>query len=124
MTRKVDDQVGHAGRKPKRMKMERLEGWGVGTSPEEEVKDGRDLQLERIDDWKEVTMTLEDKQRKRQTSIQEWTGERAIVEEIDPEIEIVPEGRKIENVTSKPSQRKRIRGKLRKKEQKRMKQTH
>ena len=45
LKRKLDDQVGHAGRKPKRMKMGRLEGRGVGTSPEEEVMDGRDDQL-------------------------------------------------------------------------------
>ena len=42
------------------------------------------------------------------------------------EVENVPEGRKIETITStsKPSQRKRTKGKLTKKEQKRMKQTH
>ena len=47
LKRKLDHQVGHADRKPKRMKMGRLEGRGVGTSPEEEAKDGRDDQLER-----------------------------------------------------------------------------
>ena len=69
LKRKLEDQIVHEGRKPKRLRMDRLEGWGVCTSPEEGLKDGRDVQL--LEDWKEVTMPLEDNQRKRQTSIQE-----------------------------------------------------
>ena len=67
---------------------------------------------------------LEDIQRKRQTSIQKWKRKRARVDESVQEVENISEGRKMEAVTSKPSQRKRTRGKLTKKEQKRMKQTH
>ena len=107
LKRKLDDQVVHAGRKPKRLRMERLEGWVVCTSPEEGVRDGRDDQLVVKDDWKEVTMPLEDMQRKRQTSIQEWTGKRARVDESVQEVENVPEGRKIVTITSKATQRKR-----------------
>ena len=29
LKRKLDDQVGHAGRIPKRLRLERLEGWGM-----------------------------------------------------------------------------------------------
>ena len=50
LKRKLDDQVVHAGRKPKRLRMERLEGWVVCTSPEEGVRDGRDDQLVVKDD--------------------------------------------------------------------------
>ena len=29
LKRKLEDQVGHAGRIPKRLRLERLEGWGM-----------------------------------------------------------------------------------------------
>ena len=44
--------------------MERLEGWGLGTSPEEGVKEGKQDQLVMKDDWKLVAMPLEDLQMK------------------------------------------------------------
>ena len=92
------------------------------TSPEEGLEDGGDVQL--LEDWKEVTMSLplEDNQKRRQTKIQEWTGKRARVEEEIPEDETIPEVRKIGKVIPKPTKRKRLTGKLTKKEQKRMKQ--
>ena len=34
LKKKPDDQIVHEGRKPKRLRMERLEEWGVGTSTE------------------------------------------------------------------------------------------
>ena len=85
------------------------------------MEDGGDVQLE---DWKEVTMSLplEDNQKRRQTSIQEWIGKKARMEEEIPEDENIPEVRKIGKVIPKPTKRKRLTGKLTKKEQKRMKQ--
>ena len=80
LKRKLDDQIVHAGRKPKRLRIERLEGWGLGTSPEEGVKEGEQDQLVVKVDWKVVTMSLEDVQMKKQTSIQEWTMKRARVD--------------------------------------------
>ena len=55
--------------------MERLEGWGVGTSMEDEVEDGGDVQLT---DWKVTRMSqpLEAIQKRTQTSIQDWTVKR------------------------------------------------
>jgi hypothetical protein len=52
---KAEPQADPVGRKPKRVRMERLKGWGIGTSPGYGVEDGGDVQLK---DWKEATMTL------------------------------------------------------------------
>ena len=87
LKRKMDDQIVHAGRKPKRLRMERLEGWGVGTSTKEGVKEGKHDQLVVNEDWKGVTMPLEDIQMKKQTSIQDWTRKRARVDESKEDID-------------------------------------
>ena len=71
LKRKLDDQIVHAGRKPKMLRMKRLEGWGLVTSPEEGVKEGKQDQLVVKDDWKVVKMPLEDIKMKKQTSIQD-----------------------------------------------------
>ena len=44
-------------------------------------------------------MPLEDMQRNRQTSIQEWKGKRDRVDESVQEVENVPEERKTETIT-------------------------
>ena len=95
---------------------------GDEPSQEEGLKDGGDVQL--LEDWKEVTMPMEDNQRKGQTSIQECTGKRARVEESIQEDDNIPEVRKIGNIIPKPTKSRRQTGKLNKKEQKRMKQGH
>jgi hypothetical protein len=78
LKRKAEPQAGQVGRKPKRLRMERLEGLGIGTSQVDGVEDGWDVQLK---DWKEATMTLslEATQKRRQTSIQDWTEKRASI---------------------------------------------
>ena len=80
MKRKSETQADQFGRKPKRLRMERLEGWGIGTTQVEELEDGGDSHLE---DWKEITISLpwEKILKRKQTSIQDWTGKKARIEE-------------------------------------------
>jgi hypothetical protein len=118
LKRKAEPQADQTGRKPKRLKMERLEGWGIGTSQVEGVENDGDVQLK---DWKEATMSLplEATQKRRQTSIQDWTRKRARIDDN----EIVPEVRKVASILPKTSRKVKT-GKLSKKEQRNMKMTH
>ena len=69
----MDEQIVHESRKPKRRRLERLEGWAAGTSPMEVVREGKVDQITRLSDWKEVTVAREDGKKNKQKSIQEWT---------------------------------------------------
>jgi hypothetical protein len=113
LKRKSDTQADQVGRKSKRFRMERLEGWGIGTTPVEELEDGGDGHLE---DWKESTMylPLEEIQKRRQTSIQDWTGKRARIEDDNTEDDNIREERKVVKVIQK-TKKKRQTGKLTKK---------
>jgi hypothetical protein len=77
-----------------------------------------------LEDWKEIKMSQprEEIQKRKQTSIEDWTGKRARIEEDITEDDNIPEVRKVVNVIPKAT-RKRQTGKLTKKEQKRMKAT-
>ena len=63
-------------------------------------------------------MAQEEGKRKKQTSIQEWAKKDDGVEKN------IPEGRKEEKIVFKPIQKRRMKGKLTKKEQAKMKRTH
>ena len=71
------------------------------------MEEGKHDQLVVKEDWKGATIPLEDIQRKRQTSIQDWTRKRVRVDESVQEVENIPEGRKIVMITPKPTKRKR-----------------
>ena len=81
LKRKSVTQMSQVGRKPKRLRMERLEGWGVGTNAGEFLEDCDGSHLE---DWRETVMPLPVEenliQKRKQTCIQDWTGKRARVE--------------------------------------------
>ena len=51
------------------------------------MKEGKHDQLVVKEDWKGVTMPLEDIQMKKQTSIQDWTRKRARVDESKEDID-------------------------------------
>ena len=104
----------------------RREGWkewkdgGIGTSPRDIVAlEALDVdQPTRMVDWESVTLALVDTQMSRQTSIQESTEKKEKL------TNIIPEGRKDVKPAPKTSQRRRMKGKLTKKEQRVMKKTH
>ena len=119
--RKKDEQSIPEGKKAKKRKLEKLEGWGLGSIPLEgkeclEVEEDKPVQKW---DWKDVTGCLVVdtgmEQRSRQASIKEWTQQ-----EKDEERN-VPVGR---NEKMKKPPLRGVRGKLSKKEQVEMKRKH
>ena len=104
-------QAGPAGRKPKRRRMERLEGWGRGTRQEEDKTWLEQDQSCTKEDRMAGTDRVNTEKRCKQQSIQEWT-----LTDRDKQAKNVPEGRKSE---SKPITitKRRTKGKLTKNSQ-------
>ena len=113
------------GRKTKKRKIEKLEGWGTRSSlmEEEKVQEGVETQAVQKWDWKDVTDCLivdtGMEQKSKQASITDWTRKEKY------EARTIQEGRMERKENKKPRPPlKRKRGKLSKKEEVEMKKRH
>ena len=105
-------------RKPKKRKMDILEGWGLGTSQQEEeaTQESKELVPTQRWEWNDVngSVLVDGSRKEAQANVTKWA------EVIQEEVRNVPEERKVRKEEQKPPV-KRKRGKLTKKEETEMK---
>ena len=72
LKRKADEQVVQDGRKQKKRRLERVTGWGEGTSLEEGLETLEETKPSRMTDWMSDPGLQRDMKRCKQRNIKEW----------------------------------------------------